>query len=222
MFEQDVVKPGYIFGCILSLLALSWGIPILVAPGFLPGWSLGLIPFLPGILALVFLSLEDHPIQVHARPLFGPVKVPAVILSVAYPFLLLGLAALVALGTGLGNLNPGAGTGIDTALAAGVVAFLVAIPASLLQEYGYRGYLLPALTYWRGKIAATLIVGILWGLSMAPFSYLVLSGAGAGDPLTLAFLGFLLTVSVAFAFSSCYYLSESILPVTLMNVLLTI
>ncbi|MGE5832750.1 MAG: hypothetical protein ACM3X8_07520, partial [Methanomicrobiales archaeon] len=40
--------------------------------------------------------------------------------------------------------------------------------------------------------------------------------------LTLAFLGFLLTVSVAFAFSSCYYLSESILPVTLMNVLLTI
>ena len=38
----------------------------------------------------------------------------------------------------------------------------------------------------------------------------------------MAILGSLFTVSVAFAFSTCSYLSESILPVTLMNALLTV
>jgi hypothetical protein len=220
MFEQDVVKPGYIFGFILSLLALSWGIPGLSLAGLLPSSWLALIPFLPGILALVFLSLEDHPIEVHARPLFAPVRVPAVILSVAYPFLLVGLAAVVALGSGLGYLNTG--NGFAGGFAAGVAAFLVAIPASLLQEYGYRGYLLPALTYWQGRISATLSVGILWGLSIGPLSFIALGRAGMGDPLSIAALGFFLTVSAAFAFSFCSYLSGSVLPVTLMNVLLAV
>jgi membrane protease YdiL (CAAX protease family) len=220
MFEQDVVKPGSIFGYILSLLVLSWGIAILTAPGFLPAASLAVIPFLPGILGLVFLSLEDHPLEVHARPLLGPLRIPAVILAVVYPFLLLGLAAFVALGTGLGYLTTGAGA---AARALAIVAgFLLALPASLGQEYGYRGYLLPALTYWQGRLAATCSVGIVWGLAMAPLSYLALAGAGTGDPFTMAALGFILTVAAAFAFSSCYYLSESVLPVTLMNTLLAV
>ena len=111
MFEQDVVQPGYIFGYILSLLALSWGILILSAFGFIPPLSLGIIPFIPGILALLFLSLEGHPIEVHAWPLLRPVTIPAIIFAVVYPFILIGLAAFVALGTGLGYLNSGAGTG---------------------------------------------------------------------------------------------------------------
>lgn len=220
MFEQDVVKPGYIFGYILSLLALSWLVLILSALGFIPVSSLIGIPLLPGILALLFLSLEGHPIEVHARPLLRPVTAPSVIFAVVYPFLLMGLAALVALGTGLGNLNSGAGTGILAGLILALSAFIYAIPASLGQEYGYRGYLLPALTYWQGRVAATFSVGIIWGLAMAPVSYLVASTTGSGDPLSLAILGFLFTVAVAFAYSCCYYLSESILPVVLMNVLL--
>jgi membrane protease YdiL (CAAX protease family) len=141
---------------------------------------------------------------------------------VVYPFLLLGLAALVALGTGLGFMNSGggSGTGILAVLILGVSAFLSAIPASIGQEYGYRGYLLPALTYWQGRLAATLSVGIIWGLAMAPVSCIVLSAGGTGDPSTIAILGFLLTIAVAFAYSCCAYLSESILPVILMNALL--
>jgi CAAX protease family protein len=220
MFEQDVVQPGYIFGYILALLALSWGILILSALGFLPSVSLVIIPFIPGILALLFLSLEGHPIEVHAWPLLRPVTIPAIIFAVVYPFVLIGLAALVALGTGLGYLNSGAGTGIFAGLILAISAFIYAVPASLGQEYGYRGYLLPALTYWQGRISATLSVGIVWGLAMAPVSYLTLSTRGSGDPLSFAVLGFLFTVAVAFAFSCCYYLSENILPVALMNILL--
>ena len=103
-----------------------------------------------------------------------------------------------------------------------ISAFIYAIPASLGQEYGYRGYLLPALTYWQGRVAATLSVGIVWGLAMAPVSFLILSMQGSGDSLPIAVLGALFTVAVAFAFSCCYYLSENILPVTLMNILLVL
>jgi CAAX protease family protein len=224
MFEQDVVKPGSLLGYILSLLALSWGVVALTALGIFPSFSLVVVPFIPGILALLFLSLEGHPIEVHARPLFQPVTVPAVVLAVAYPALLLGLAAFVALGTGLGFLNTGAGSGggILPGAALALSAFVIAIPASLGQEYGYRGYLLPALTYWQGRLAATFSVGIVWGLATAPVSYLALSAAGAANPVTLALLGLVLTAAIAFAFSCCYYLSQNVLPVTLMNILLVI
>ncbi len=75
MFEQDVVQPGYIFGYLISLLALSWGILILSAFGYLPSLSLAAIPFIPGILALLFLTMEGHPIEVHAWPLLRPLTV---------------------------------------------------------------------------------------------------------------------------------------------------
>jgi len=219
MFEQDVVKPVYFIGYILSLLALSWLAVIPVALGLASAVLLLLVPFLPGILALLFLSLEGHPVEVHARPLLRPVTAPALLVAVAYPFLLLGLAALVALGTGLGFLNGGGGASAGYLV---LIAFVSAIPASLVQEYGYRGYLLPALTYWQGRVAATFSVGIVWGLAIAPLSYLTLSAAGAGDPLSTAALVFLLTVAVGFAFSACFYLSENILPVVLLNVLLLV
>jgi membrane protease YdiL (CAAX protease family) len=220
MFEQDVVKPGYIFGYILSILALSWGTLALTTSGLLPRATFGIIPFVPGILALIFLSLEGHPIEVHAWPLLRPVTIPAVIFAVVYPLALIGLSAFVALGTGLGYLNGGAGTGIPAGLILATSAFIYAIPASIGQEYGYRGYLLPALTYWQGRVAATLSVGIIWGLVLAPVSYLAMAGTGAGDPFSVALFGSLFTVAVAFAFSCCYYLSENILPVALMNILL--
>jgi hypothetical protein len=222
MFEQDVVKPVYILGYILSLLALTWAVLALSASGFIPVSTLVIVPFIPGILALLFISLEGHPIEVLARPLLGSVGAPALLIAVAYPFLLLGLAALVALGTGLGFLSAGSGTGILAGLVPGVYAFISAIPASLGQEYGYRGYLLPALTYWQGRISATFSAGIVWSLAMAPLSYLTASMAGTGDPSSIAILGFLLILAVAFAFSCCSYLSESILPVVLMNILLSL
>jgi hypothetical protein len=222
MFEQDVVKPGYILGYILALLGLSWLVFLPVALGLLSFSWLAVLPFLPGILALLFLSLEGHPVEVHARPLLRPVTPPSVLVAVAYPLLLVGIAALVAIWTGLGYLNGGGetGTGILTGLAIAVTAFLSAIPASLAQEYGYRGYLLPALSYWQGRIPATLSVGITWGLATAPVAWLAFSAAGIPDPLALAFLGFFLTIAVAFAFTCCASLSGSVLPVTLMNILL--
>ena len=222
MFEQDVVKPGYILGYILALLALSWLVLALVALGVLRFSWLALLPFLPGLLALLLLSLEGHPVEVHARPLLHRVTPPSVLFAVAYPLLLLGLAALVALGTGLGSLSTGTGTGTGMIawLAVAVTAFLSAIPASLGQEYGYRGYLLPALSYWQGRTMATLSVGVVWGLATAPAAWLALSAAGSGDAPALAFLWFLLTIAIAFAFSCCACLSENILPVTLMNILL--
>jgi len=222
MFEQDVVQPGYILGYLLSLIALSWAILVLSAYGYLPLVSLAAIPFIPGVLALLFLSMEGHPIEVHARALLRPFTVPATLFAVVFPFVLIGLAAFVALGTGLGYLNGWPGTGISAPVVLAISAFILAIPASLGQEYGYRGYLLPALTYWQGRIAATLSVGIVWGLAMAPMSYLILSSSGSGSPLPTAILAFLFTVAISFAFSCCYYLSENILPVALMNILLVL
>jgi uncharacterized protein len=217
MFEQDVVKPRFILGYILALPGLSWLVLFPVASGLLSLSWLAVLPFIPGLLALLFLTLEGHPVEVHARPLLHPVTSPSVLVAAAYPLLLVGITALVALWTGLGSLNTG---GAPAGIAAVVVAFLAAIPASLGQEYGYRGYLLPALTYWEGRIPATLAVGAIWGLATAPVAWLALTAAGIPNPVALALLGFLLIIALSFAFSCCASLSASVLPVTLMNVLL--
>jgi len=219
MFEQDVVKPEYIFSYTLSLLALSWAVTLLAYFGFIPLFSLAVFPFIPGLLALLFLSLEGHPVEVHARPLLRPVTGSAIIFAIVYPFLLLGLAVLVALGTGFGHLSGGTGQGILAWVLLALSAFLTAIPAALGQEYGYRGYLLPALTYWQGRVGGTIMVGIVWGLALAPASYLAFSAQDPGFAWYLAIIGFLFTIAIAFAFSYGYYLSENILPVVLMSIL---
>jgi hypothetical protein len=61
----------------------------------------------------------------------------------------------------------------------------IGLPLGLIQEIGWRGLLLPGLLD-RGRIGASLLVGVIWAASSAPLVLLTGSYGGASLPLALA------------------------------------
>jgi hypothetical protein len=103
----------------------------------------------------------------------------------------------------------------------GYITILITILTTLIggfgEEYGWRGYLLPALTQKYGKIKAATIVGIVWGLYHAPGLYLLAQLTGVGNPLLVAFVQACAAFTISFSFAYCYYLSGSIISVMVLH-----
>jgi membrane protease YdiL (CAAX protease family) len=94
-----------------------------------------------------------------------------------------------------------------------LLTILIGLFFTLGEEYGWRGYLLPRLTKIYGKRKAVIITGIVWSLYHIPIVYLLAKSTGLGNPLFLCAIQSGVVFVSNFAFSYCYYLSESIIPV---------
>jgi membrane protease YdiL (CAAX protease family) len=60
-----------------------------------------------------------------------------------------------------------------------VFAIPIALLAAVMEEFGWRGYMLPRLLERHSALKAALIVGVVWALWHAPINYLGLSKYGA-------------------------------------------
>jgi membrane protease YdiL (CAAX protease family) len=84
------------------------------------------------------------------------------------------------------------------------------------EEYGWRGYLLPRLIGIQGKVKATISLSIVWVLYHIPVIYII-ARMGVGNPVISLLVQASSLFSLAFSFSYCYYISESIIAVTIMH-----
>ena len=121
------------------------------------------------------------------------------------------LAATSAMGypVGIGVCQPGMSAALLIAvLAAGVVAGLTVNAAVALgEEIGWRGYLLDLLGGRLGRLAAAIVVGVMWGLWHLPLVYMGYNyvlpldcGAGAyGLPAVAAFTLFTVAAGMLLA-----------------------
>ena len=216
--HYDVVKTKYIIGYIVATLAIAWAVELF---GFRVGavaQAVLLIAFIPAIIAFAFNVAQRRPVRAQLTPLTRRITSRSVVFAVAYPLLFIAVAAVIALITGVGHISA---EGLSNKLSANsIILFLVLVVVTFLlsigEEYGWRGYLLPALTLKRGRVVATTIVGIAWGLFHIPIYYQLAALAGANPPaLTVLDAGFVVTF--AFAFSFCYYLTGSVLPCMLLH-----
>jgi membrane protease YdiL (CAAX protease family) len=99
---------------------------------------------------------------------------PSLLFAVVYPVGFIGIAALLALTTGLGTYQAGPENIIVLALRqGGVVLLALFLLMSLIrmygEEFGWRGYLLPELTARWGRARATAAVGVVWALFHSAF-----------------------------------------------------
>jgi len=214
----DVVKTKYIIGYIVATLAIAWVVELFGFRGGAVAQAVLLITFIPAIIAFAFNVAQCRPVRAQLTPLTRRITSRSVVFAVAYPLLFIAVAAVISLVTGAGHISA---EGLSNKLSANsIILFLVLVVVTFLlsigEEYGWRGYLLPALTLKQGKVVATTIVGIVWGLFHLPIYYQLAALAGANPPaLTVLDAGFVVTL--AFAFSFCYYLTGSILPCMLLH-----
>ena len=216
--HDDVVEAKYIIGYIAVTLAIAWAVEIFGFSGSAGAQSVLLIAFFPAIVAFAANVIRRKPARAQLKALTHRITGRSVVFAVAYPLLFIVAAAVITLITGMGHVSA---EGLSNKLSVNsLLLFLVLVAVTFLvsfgEEYGWRGYLLPTLTQKQGKVVATTMVGIVWGLFHIPIYYQLAALTGINPPtLTVLDAGFVVTF--AFAFSYCYYLTESILPCMLLH-----
>lgn len=201
---------------IISIIAVSWGLTGLI---FLnPKTALnnfGLIMFIPLIITIMFQKIEEKKTGIKVRILKRHFNKKAMLFGCFYPIIFIMICAgiSVMLGQGTVMLDKAPVIWIITQL----VTVLIGLISALGEEYGWRGYLLPNLTVLYGKKKAVFLTGVVWSLYHIPVVYLLARLTGLGNPLLICAIQAAVVFVSNFAFSFCYYLSESIIPVIIFH-----
>ena len=178
----------------LLLLAWTWGFMALV---------IALVPIDPAEgpqfvhVALVFLVASPSVFGLaFARLIDGKKGVRSLLVKAGmwrvspiwYAISLLLIPALVGVATLLRGLFGADLAGLDL-LGSLLFAIPVALLAAVMEEFGWRGFLLPKLLEKHTALRAALIVGCVWALWHAPINYLGVSKFGLqAIPLLLILL----------------------------------
>lgn len=216
MNEKNGSQENYSKTYILSVLTVTWLVTIALFIDPTTGLNLfSIIMLIPGLLAIVFIKVLHKNPKTKLIDLTKRRSGRSLLFPILYPILFVVVCALIALITGMGELNFQKILTIkDTTSIVTIIATLIGV---LGEEYGWRGYLLPELTKIKGITKSTIIVGMVWALYHVPAVYLLAKTTGSGNPLLLCFIQACFIFLFSFPFSYCFYLSEKILPVVLFH-----
>ena len=133
---------------VVGTLILSWAISFVLITDTVPEYTTLLMMLTPGSVALVIRRVQGYSVvRTISSSLRGSTG-RSLLFAVAYPVGFIGIAALLALTTGLGTYQPGPENILVIALRqGGVVLLALFLLQSLIrmygEEFGWRGYLLP-------------------------------------------------------------------------------
>ena len=208
VFTQWYLAVTFFLGYFLSILFL-----IEKAVG-----ALVFVMAVPALAAAVMLLAEHRSF----KPLFAPfakrITGKSVAFTFVYPLVIILLCAALALVTKQGTLS-----GNWAAEHPQVpLLILLSIPSfflGLLEEYGWRGYLLPRWTEQYGLPGATWRVGIIWALYHLPAILLINLQFGLWSALLYTLIQLITIFLFNFGFSYLYTLSQNVILPSVMHIL---
>lgn len=214
----------YIKTYIVLVLLVTWFITgiLFIQPNIGLGFF-NIIMFIPAILALIMNVFEYKDKKSLYKCFIKRINAKAILFGILYPIIFICICAFIAYITGLGQYNDkafmeGVGklTDGNVFLLKDIIVLIIAtictLPYVLGEEYGWRGYLLYKLTPIYGKLKATIITGIVWGLFHVPAVYLLAKTTGMSNPFLLCIIQALAAFTFSFPASYCFYLSGNIVP----------
>lgn len=222
--QSNRAPPAHLGVFAAATLILSWGISFVVIGETIPWFTTVLIMFSPAVVVLSIRRATGHSIlRTILSSLRGTTWV-SLGFAIIYPVVFIGVAALVALTTGLGTYQPGADNVLREIIAANGVLLPIWVVLNLIivygEELGWRGYLLPELTNRWGRVRAAGAVGVVWGLYHAAFLYNAGVVLGVANPLLITVIQGSAAFTMSFAFAYSYYLTDgSVLPAMIMHLL---
>lgn len=163
---------GRVCGFVALTFALTWGlwIPVLLADPDAGPWALVLGGFGPALAAAVMVRVGGGKVWSWLRSIVGfrmPASRYAAAVGIPLAFVVIQLAAAAATGT------PVAFGDLPMALLGFVAVFvLVALVGGGQEEFGWRGWLQPALQERWTPLGVGVTVGIVWAAWHAPLFWL--------------------------------------------------
>ena len=210
---------------VAGTLILSWTISFVLITDTVPVYTTLLLMLTPATVALGIRRVQGHSVlRTISSSLRGSTG-RSLLFAVVYPVGFIGIAALLALTTGLGTYQAGPENIIIIALRqGGLVLVFVFLFESLIrmygEEFGWRGYLLPELTSRWGRIRATDAVGVVWALFHSAFLYRAGVAIGVENPLLITVIQAVAVFTISFPFSYAYYLTDgSVFPVMILHLI---
>lgn len=180
---------------------LSWGlawVSTIVEPAVLSEALYALCGFGPSLAALITVRIWD------GRAGLGNWLLRCLMWRLRFGWYLLAFLAppLVMLGAlglhvAMGGAVPSSPAVSDPSLIVSTFALILLIGGPFSEEFGWRGYALPVLAGRFGWRAASLIIGVVWGLWHAPLFFI--PGAPQAEMPPLLFLTGTIGMSVAFS-----------------------
>ena len=171
--------------------------------------------FIPATVALLINIFFFRSISVVFEPVFHKISIRAVLFSFLYPFVFIGIIALVVFFSGLGTFNAEEFSVIKESKWISVI--LMGILLVFGEEYGWRGFLLNNLNKIFTKNVSTLINGVVWGLWHVPIVLFLTRILGKDNAFLLTFVQFLAVFLVSFPFAYIYFEDRSIVPPILIH-----
>jgi len=225
MTLSDPDPPVYLGGFVTVTLLASWTIAFVTITDTVPAYTTPLMMVVPAVVTLALRRFRGDSIGGTVRDSVSGTTGPALLFAVVYPVLFIGVAALVALSTGLGTYQPGVDNAIGQVIRQGGVALVpvfIVLNVGLMygEELGWRGYLLPQLTARWGRVPATAAVGVVWGLYHSAFLYTAATVLRVANPLVVTVVQASAVFVVSFPFAYAYYLTDgSVLPVAILHLI---
>jgi len=157
---------------------------------------------IPAVTAMALNMLHHKSAANIYQPAFYGTTRQSVAFAAAYPAAFAILVAAIALANGTAVVNSGNFPTVTELLAALVITLLW-MAVAFGEEYGWRGFLLPALAARCGRLRATIIVGLVWALYHLPAAYLV--NRSSADVWLICLIQSGLVFVTAFPLSYCYF-----------------
>lgn len=179
-----------------------------------------LIMFVPAITAISFNLMYKKSFRLSFHTLFKKFNLRSLIFAFAFPIIVVGACGIFSVISGLGELNQEKTSlflTVDNLITLVVIIILNSFTTSLGEELGWRGHLLPLLTEKYSRFKGSLILGVVWSLYHIPALFLLASLTGLDNPLLVALIQGMSAFLANFAFTYCFFLSQSLIPVLFLH-----
>lgn len=203
MWPKNASKSHIITFTAVTLLA-SWGIAYLVANNANQIGILGMVMVIPTITAISLNIIHHRSIFNIYQPVVTGTTRKSLVFAVLYPIAFAALTGVIALLTGKAEINSGS-LPLPTDYLLHLVGIVLFMVMAFGEEYGWRGFLLPALSEHYGKLTAALLVGAVWALYHAPGSYVTAAQLGAANPWLYTLVQMLLLIAWSLPLAYCYF-----------------
>ena len=189
-----------------------WGLQYLGQEGILPEWvqlfgMFGL--FGPFIAFMILIKMDNKTYKETFKKLFQKVPSWTIIFVLVSPLVLSGLSYLIYRQFEMGTIEPIGVTFISFV----PIALMILFVGGPVEEFGWRGYLLPKLREKYSIILSIIILGVMHGLWHLPLHYL----NGTVQEAIPVYEFLIVTIAITVSYVFIYEYTKSLIPMIILH-----